>query len=125
MASKLETFLAENKIDPRRVVAASRQLERLRPEDRRIKLVQKQARKSEDGKKPEGLAKPRSGRAVTDVALRNALAGKTVSAAFKTRLLRALNRVLEQKKKGVTTLDALFDAPPPQAKAKAKAESDA
>ena len=59
------------------------------------------ARKSEDpAKKKEGLAakKPRSGRPVTHEAIDAAFAGKKVSGPQKTRILRALNHVLEQKK---------------------------
>jgi hypothetical protein len=116
MATKLETFLKDNKIDPRRLVATSRQIERLRPDDRRIKLEQRRARKSEDGKKPEGLGKPRSGRAVSHTTLRQAVAGTRASGPTKTRILRAVNRVLEQRKKPAVTLAALFDPPPPQKK---------
>jgi hypothetical protein len=117
MPSKLETFLGEKKIDPRRILAASHDLERLRPEDRRIRLTQRQARKSEDGKKPEGLGKPRSGKPVTEIGLSRALAGTPVSGPTKTRILRAVNRILEQKKQEAVTLTALFDQPPPKPKA--------
>ena len=124
MATKLEAFLDKEKISARRLLSASRQLERLRAEDRRIKLVQKRARKSEDGKKPEGLAKPRSGRPVTKVTLENAVRGKCLSSAAKTRILRAVNRVLEQRKKDAVALDALFDLQPaPKPAADASDES--
>jgi hypothetical protein len=116
MATKLEAFLKENKIDQRRLVAISRRIERLQPEDRAVKLVQRQARKSEEGTKPEGLKKPRSGRPVTAVAIDKALAGKTISGPQKSSILRAVNRVLEQRKKAAVTLDALFDPPPPKPK---------
>jgi hypothetical protein len=122
MASKLETFLKENKIDPKRLIAASRQLERLRPEDRAIRLKQKQARKSEDGKKPEGLAKPRSGRTLTPPGVDRALRGDRVSGPMKTRILRAVNSVLEQRKKDAVALDNLFDPPPPKAEAPAASD---
>lgn len=117
MASKLETFLNDQKIDHRRVLTASRQAERLRPEDRAIRLKLKQARLKEDAKRPEGLAKPRTGRPVTKVALAKAMAGEKISGAAKTRILRAVNRVLEQRKKDAVTLDALFDAGAPKAAA--------
>lgn len=109
MATKLETFLADNKIDPRRLLVASRQIERLRPEDRRIKLKLRQARKSEDAKRPEGLEKPRSGKPLTKVGLGNALGGKKLSSVSKARILRAVNRVLEQRSSDAVSLDALFD----------------
>ena len=122
MATKLEKYLADNGIDHRRLVAASQRIERLRLEDRRTRLTMKQARKSEDGKKPEGLEKPRSGRPVTDTSLRKALAGKPLSGATKTRILRAVNQVLEQRKKAAASLEDLFDAPKPSAKPAASDE---
>jgi hypothetical protein len=123
MATKLEAFLKENKIDQRRLVAVSRRIERLQPDDRAVKLKQRQARKSDDGAKPEGLKKPRSGRPVTAVALDKALAGKPISGPQKSSILRAVNRVLEQRKGKPVTLAALFDPPPPKPK-KAAANED-
>ena len=111
MATKLESFLSDKKIDHRRLLAVSKSLEKLRPEDRAIRLKQRQARKSEDGKKPEGLAKPRSGRPLTRPGLTNALAGKRLSGPAKTRILKAVNHILELRKESAVNLDALFDAP--------------
>jgi hypothetical protein len=115
MGTKIEDFLKEKKIDPRRILAASVDIERLRPEDRAIRLAKRQARKSEDAaKKKEGTAaakKPRSGRPVTDRTLHAVLMGKPVSGPAKTRVLRAVNRLLEQKKQEKVGLSALFDMP--------------
>lgn len=125
MATKIQDFLSEKKIDPRRILVASYEIERFRPEDRAIKLAKRAARKSEDpAKKKEGLAgkKPRSGRPVTQRALTAALTGKPLSGPAKTRILRALNHVLSQKKEGPVEISTLFDAPPPKAK-KASAEA--
>jgi hypothetical protein len=109
MASKFSQFLSENKIDPRRLIVASRAVERLKAADRKLRLTRRQAKKAEnkpaEGEKP---AKPRSGRPVTPRLISGASAGKPVSGAAKTRLLRALNRVLEQKKKKPVELRALF-----------------
>lgn len=112
MATKLDDFLKEKKIDPRRILAASAEMERLRPEDRAIKLAQRKARRSED-KKKEGLAakKPRSGRPLTQRAIDAAIQGKDISGPSKTRLLKAVNKILEQKKQDPVTLHALFDLP--------------
>lgn len=112
MATKFESFLSEKKIDPRRILAASHDLERLRPEDRAIRLAKSKARKSED-KKKEGLAaeKPRSGRPVTDRAIKAAMTGKEVSGPMKSRLLKAVNHILEQKKQEKVDLRALFELP--------------
>jgi hypothetical protein len=114
MASKFEAFLKEKKIDPRRVLSASAKLERLRREDRSIRLQRRIARKTEDGgKKKDGEVpvKPRSGRPITERAMSAALAGKPISGPAKTRLLRAVNHVLEQKKQEKAQLKALFDLP--------------
>jgi hypothetical protein len=123
MATKLESFLTEHKIDHRRLLVVSKRLERLRPEDRKVRLTLRQARKSEDGKRPEGLEKPRSGRPITTVTLDAALAGKSLSGAQKTRILRAVNQVLTQRKKDAVALDALFDlSAPPKAEKPEKSE---
>ena len=127
MATKIEAFLKEKKIDPRRILVASRLIERLRREDRAIFLKRRLERKTEEGsKKKEGeeRVKPRSGRPVTSRTLQAALVGKPITGPAKTRILRAVNAVLKTKKQGEIALSALFEAPskgnPPKEK-KAKA----
>lgn len=111
MASKFAQFLTDNKIDPRRLIVASRELERLRPEDRKLKAQKGKAKAggsapaAAEGEKP---AKPRSGRPVTPRLIESVTAGKPVTGPAKTRLLRAVNHVLEQKKKSATDLRTLF-----------------
>ncbi|MFO7177715.1 MAG: hypothetical protein DIU78_003345 [Pseudomonadota bacterium] len=109
MSSKFSEILEKNKIDPRRLIAASRKLERLRPEDRKIRLAR---RREKSGEAPaegaEKPGKPRSGRPVTAQLIEAARAGKPVSGPAKTRLLRALNAVLEQKKLEKVDLRAVF-----------------
>jgi len=125
MATKFADFLTEKKIDPRRLIAASRIIERFRVEDRKIRLAKSVARKSEDAnKKKEGDAakKPRSGRPVTQRAIASAMVGKGVSGPTKTRILRAVNRLLEQKKQGAVELAALFEATPGKPKKKKESE---
>jgi len=124
MATKLESFFIEKKIDPRRVVAASRQIERLRREDRSIKLAFKQAHRKEDFVRPTGLGERRSGRPVCEVTLRKAYAGKPISGPAKTRILRAVNRLLEQKKQPPVAITALFDMPAPSRPAAAAAAAE-
>jgi hypothetical protein len=108
--SKLEQFLTENKLDRRRIVASSHAIEDLRPEDRAARLAKRQS-KDAPAKPAEGDAKPakrRSGRPVTERLLNDALAGKAITGPAKTRLLRAVNRILEQKKQKAVDLKALF-----------------
>ena len=111
MATKFADFLKEKKIDPRRVVVASERIERLRPEDRAVYLAKSRGKKDEEAaKKAVGLPKPRSGRPVTQRALAAALSGKDLSGPAKTRILRAVNHVLAQKKQTAVELAALFSA---------------
>lgn len=114
MASKIEAFLKEKKIDPRRLLVASTRIERLTREDRSVRLKRHQGRKTEDAAKKKAATetpKPRSGRPLTPRALEAALTGAPLSGPQKTRLLRAVNRVLEQKKESPVDLRALFDLP--------------
>lgn len=110
MATKFADFLKEHKIDERRLLASSTILERLRPEDRvlrrqRSKKGDNATASSEDGAEPK---KPRSGRPVTKRLLAQAHAGQQISGPAKTRLLRAVNRILAQKKQDPVDLRALF-----------------
>jgi hypothetical protein len=119
MATKLETFLTDKKIDSRRVLSVSRDIERLRREDRATRLKLRLARKAEDPKRPEGLAKPRSGRPVSKTTMGKALSGKRISPLAQTRILRAVNRILEQRKGKAALATDLFDAKPEAAEAPA------
>jgi hypothetical protein len=107
--SKFSQFIASKKLDPRRILAASHQLEKLNPEDRLIKLKKRIARGAESA---EGAAKetrkPRSGRPVTRRALDAAMQGGQISGPTKTRLLKAVNHLLEQKKQEKVDLRQLF-----------------
>jgi hypothetical protein len=107
MDSKFHQFLKESKIDPRRVLAASRELERLRREDREIRLKRRAARKAEGGEKAS-LPKPRSGRPLSEVTLARIAKGKSVTGPSKQRVLRAVNHLLSQKKQPAVELKALF-----------------
>jgi len=109
--SKFAQFLASKKLDARRVLAASHRLERLQTEDRKIKLNKRLAKKAAadgDANAPKETRKPRSGRPVTQRAIDAALLGNTVSGPTKTRILRAVNHLLEQKKQEKVDLKALF-----------------
>lgn len=115
MSSKFAQFLEKNKIDSRRLLAASRRVERLRREDRSIKLMKRRAKQGgaapvagqAEGEKA-APAKPRSGRPVTPRLVQAAAEGKPVAGPAKTRLLRALNHMLTQKKQAAVDLKTLF-----------------
>jgi hypothetical protein len=111
MANKFVQFLQDNKIDPRRLIVASHQIEKLRPEDRKAKLAKRQAKGGKaaaEGEAPKESGKRRSGRPLTPRLLATVTAGNPVTGPAKTRLLRALNRVLEQKKKKPVELKSIF-----------------
>lgn len=107
--SKLGDYLTKNKIHPNRVVTASKELERRQAADHALSAKKKAMK---DGKvdKDEAVLKqkPRSGRPVTAATMTKAVAGQTVNGPTKTRIVRALNAVLAQKKKGEIALRDLF-----------------
>ena len=106
-ASKLKTFLAANKINDKRLLAVSHSLETPQKSDRDLKLARRRTKTAEGAVKKE-VAWPRSGRPVTNRALTAALEGGTVSGPTKQRILRAVNYLLEQKKKDKVELKTLF-----------------
>lgn len=110
--SKLQDYLKTQNVDPRRLLAASHDLEALRPEDRATRLAKKRAKSGDEAAKEAAKEaaskKPRSGKPLSQPTLDRALAGQPVSGPAKTRLLRALNAVLSQKKKGEAALRDLF-----------------
>ncbi|MGD0523986.1 MAG: hypothetical protein ABSE49_02515 [Polyangiaceae bacterium] len=107
--SKFAQFIASKKLDVRRIVAASQKLERLQPEDRAIRLAKRRNKASEGGEgAPKETRKARSGRPVTDRAIQAALTGGSVSGPTKTRILKAVNHLLEQKKQEKVDLRLLF-----------------
>ncbi len=107
--SKFAQFITAKKIDPRRILSASRNLEKFRPEDRAIKLKKRQGKvEGADAAAPKETRKSRSGRPVTDRTLTAAIKGAKLSGPAKTRLLRAVNHLLEQKKQGQVELKVLF-----------------
>jgi hypothetical protein len=108
--SKFAGFITSKKLDPRRIIIASRHLEARQPEDRLIRLNKRLTRKAGDaaGDKPKETRKPRSGRPVTGRAMNAALGGGKLSGPTKTRILRAVNHLLEQKKQEKAELKQLF-----------------
>ncbi|HVJ91229.1 MAG TPA: hypothetical protein VM580_15605 [Labilithrix sp.] len=105
--SKLQAFLTQNKLNTKRLLAVSHALETHRKEDRALKAARLRNKKAEGGEKKE-VAKPRSGRPITPRAINAALKGGTISGPTKHRILRAVNYLLEQKKKDKVELKTLF-----------------
>jgi hypothetical protein len=106
---KFAAFVADKKLDKRRILIASRKLEAFRPEDRAIKLAKRQAKGGDAAANaPKETRKPRSGRPLTSRAMEAALHGGELSGQTKTRILRAVNHLLKQKKQAEVDLRALF-----------------
>ncbi|MBN1655410.1 MAG: hypothetical protein JXA30_16715 [Deltaproteobacteria bacterium] len=106
--SKFQEYLDKQGIDTRRILVASKRLESLKPEDRSIKLLRRTLKKDENSKKDGGEKKPRSGRPIANPTLNRAIRGERLSGAAKSRLLRAVNAVLKQKKQPEASLTDLF-----------------
>jgi hypothetical protein len=126
--SRFSELLSSENIDPRRILVASAAIERLRPEDRRAHFLKRKKKAGGAAAAPpaEGEApaeKPRSGRVVTREALRRAQEGLPLSGPEKSRLVRALNRVLEQKKKDAVDVRKLFPSSGPKKSAEPAAEA--
>jgi hypothetical protein len=105
--TKFSTFLTENQLHGSRLLAVSHKLETLTRADRDLKHARRKAKGAEGGEKKE-IAKPRSGRPVTQRALDAALTGGALSGPTKQRILRAVNYLLEQKKKDKVELRSIF-----------------
>ncbi|MBX3251579.1 MAG: hypothetical protein KF901_30650 [Myxococcales bacterium] len=108
--TKLADFLSAQKIDTRRLLVASKTIEALGDEDRAIRFAKIRVKKNKatDAQKEKAQAKGKSGKAVSAPLLGRALVGKEIPSAAKTRITRAVNRILEQKKKSTVRLEDLF-----------------
>lgn len=107
--SKLSDSLKNHKIDARRIVLASKGLERRTRED--LALVAKKALiKAGKIEKDDAVMKqkPRSGRPLTLPQLEKAMRGETISGPAKTRVVRAVNEILKARKKAEISLRDLF-----------------
>src|SRR5689334_6083680 len=97
--SKLGDLLKKHKIDPRRVISASRDLERRGPADRKLARDKALLKAGKIEKNDElAKAKPKSGRPVTAPMMTRAVDGQTVPGPVKTRIVKAVNELLKAKK---------------------------
>lgn len=107
--TKFAGYLKENKIDPIRVIVASRAVETLTAADRKIRLEKRRARGKEDeASKAVRAQKPRSGKPISEQTLLRAIKGGDVTGPQKTRIVRAMARVAEQKKLTAPEMSNLF-----------------
>jgi hypothetical protein len=109
--TKFAKFIDAKKLDRRRILAVSRRLEGLLPEDRAIRAAKRRSRaaaKEGNDNTPKETRKPHSGRPVTNRAFEAAVEGRAISGPTKTRILRAVNHLLELKKQEKVDLRTLF-----------------
>ncbi|MEM7449323.1 MAG: hypothetical protein AAF355_13905 [Myxococcota bacterium] len=108
--SKFADFLSNHKIDRRRLLATSRRIEKLRPEDRIVRMARTKVRRGSDQEELKTVAskQARSGKPVTPLLLNAAILGQPVSSKAKKRILRALNAILEQKGGESASSELLF-----------------
>ncbi|MEM9071952.1 MAG: hypothetical protein AAGE52_25815 [Myxococcota bacterium] len=108
--SKFSDFLEAQKIDPRRVLLASKAVESYTDEDQKLRLAKKRVKKNEasDAEKELATKKGRSGKPVTQLLLDQAIDGGDLTRRAKVRLLRAVNHVLKQKSKDAVAAGDLF-----------------
>lgn len=107
--SKLGDTLKKHKIDPRRLISASKDLEQHTAEDKKLardKALMK-AGKLEKNEERAKL-KPRSGRPVTAPMMARAALGQPVPGPVKTRIVKALNVLLKAKKQPELGLRDVF-----------------
>jgi hypothetical protein len=108
--SKLSEYLEKQKIDPRRILIASRQIERFTREDYAVRRARQVVKKGKptDAQKSLAEKRARSGRPVTRPSLDKALRGERISSTTRSRIVRALNRILSQKKKSEVSASDVF-----------------
>jgi hypothetical protein len=106
--SKLSDYLKKHKVDPRRLLPASKQLEALQPEDRKIRLARIMVKGGDETAKELAGKKRRSGRALSAPTLQRALAGTALPRRARGRSVRAVNAVLAHKTKTEAKATDLF-----------------
>ena len=108
--SALGTFLESKKITVGSLLAASHRLEMRGPDDHALVLARVDAKKNKkEGAAP--VAKPKSGRGVSQKIVDFALAGGSITKRARAKILRAATHlVVEKKKETAPTMKDLFGA---------------
>ncbi|MDD9940478.1 MAG: hypothetical protein OXU20_05390 [Myxococcales bacterium] len=106
--SKLSDYLEQQKIDARRVLLASKNVESLRPEDRETLAARKRHKKGDESAKEAAERPCRSGKPLTRPTLAKALRGDQLSKRSRQCVLRAVNAALAIKKKPEASAAEIF-----------------
>jgi hypothetical protein len=109
--STLKTFLDQQKITAKHVAVTSNRLEAFKEGDDALRSRRKAKRLNEADKKYAELniAKPNSGRGVSELAVNTALAGKPITRKNRSKILKAVNTILTHKKQAAVEMKALFE----------------
>ena len=107
-------FLDEKGVSTDRLLQVSRRLESVRSEDRDLMLQRAQLRRGKAGTSyaEANLAKPRSGRPLRPGHVRAAMDDKPVTAPVRSKMVRAMNLLLEKKGQGKVSAPQLFGKVP-------------
>jgi len=112
----LQDFIHSKGIAPDSIVAISQKLEVMNPQDRKL-LAQRAAKRKgkETASKPYAelnIAKPHSGRGLTAATVASALNEQALSVRQRSKMLRAVNALLEKKKEAAVDMKTLFGDTP-------------
>jgi len=112
----LKDFIHSKGIVPDSIVATSQKLEASTAPDRKLLLQRAAKRKGkETASKPYaelGIAKPRSGRGLSASAVALALNEQALTARQRSKMLKAVNALLEKKKEAAVDMKTLFGDTP-------------
>jgi len=121
----LKDFIHSKGIVPDSIVATSQKLEAPQPQDRKL-LAQRVAKRKgkETASKPYAelnIAKPRSGRGLSAATVALALNEQALTARQRSKMLKAVNALLEKKKEAAVDMKTLFGDTPKKEGKKPKA----
>ena len=107
----LKTFIDSKSITPQAIIIASRRVEDGGTASRNLQHARVKNRRLKTGKPYAelNLAKPNSGRGVSEHQLEAAVADKPLPKKVRAKVLRAVNAVLATKKQPAVEMKALFE----------------
>ena len=109
--STLKTFIDGKGITAKAIAITSRRIEAFNENDWKLRDQRAAKRRNEPEKKYAELniAKPNSGRGVSEKVVTVAVSGKPVARKSRAKILRAVNTILTHKKQAAVDMKALFE----------------
>ncbi len=107
-------FVSQSGLDANKILRASERLERVRDEDRELmrRRAEKRRRNAGQSYADAGLAKPRSGRPLRPGHVAAVMADRPVPGPVRTKVVRAVNALLQKKGGEAVTAPKLFGSVP-------------